>query len=263
MAIAVAMDTEWSDFVRRSLTDLHTHILPGIDDGAKDLEEACAMLRKGKENGVDRVMLTPHFYPLREQLEDFLCRRQQSWDRLMQVWDDKTMPQIQLGAEVRYSVELLDMDLSQLTLGGSEYLLLELSDQRLPAHLHEVADRLYSRGVTLVLAHVERCAYFREEPDRLLDLAALGVLMQVSAGALQNKKDQGFAKACLKNGLAQIIASDAHDLADRAPSLGVDTPKICEKLLQQGEQIAQIIWNHGTMPGFAAEPIRKTIFGYK
>ncbi len=249
--------------MRVSLTDLHTHILPQMDDGAQDLESAYAMLRKEKQSGVDRVMLTPHFYPLQEQLEDFLRRRQQSWDLLMQGWDSKSMPQVQLGAEVRYSVELLDMDLSQLTLGGSEYLLLELSDQRLPAHLHEVVDRLLMKGITVVLAHVERCTYFREEPNRLLKLAELGALMQVSAQALYDRKDQCFAKACLQSGLAQMIASDAHDLDKRAPHLGAVADKADADLILQTEQAARAIWDHKIVPGFVADPIRKTLFGYK
>lgn len=243
--------------MRRSLTDLHTHILPQMDDGAQSLEISCAMLRKEKQSGVDRVMLTPHFYPLRETYEAFLQRRQQAWERLQQVWDSESMPQLQLGAEVRYSAALADMDLAPLTLGGSEYLLLELSDQRLPAHLYEVADRLLMRGITVVLAHVERCTYFREEPDRLLKLAEFGVLAQVSAGALQDKKDQGFAKACLKKGLAQMVSSDAHNLTDRPPCLAT------VNIDDQAEQIAQAIWEHQRVPDFATGPIRKTLFGYK
>ena len=263
MATTAAMDSERSDFVRRSLTDLHTHILPHIDDGAKDLEASYAMLRREKERGVDRVMLTPHFYPLQEQLDDFLYRRQQAWDLLMQDWDANAMPQVQLGAEVRYSVELLDMDLSQLTLGGSEYWLLELSDQRLPAHLYEVGDQLLMRGITLVLAHIERCAYFREEPDRLLKLADLGVLMQVSAGALQNKKDRHFAQSCLQKGIAQIVASDAHNLEDRDPCLGFVANKIQEDVLTQAELAARAIWDKKPVSELVADPIKKTMFGYK
>jgi protein-tyrosine phosphatase len=149
--------------------------------------------------------------------------------------------------------------LSQLTLGGSEYLLLELSDQRLPAHLYQIADQLLMMGITPVLAHVERCTYFREEPERLLKLAEFGVLTQVSAAALQDKKDRGFAKACLQNGLAQVIASDAHNLADRAPCLS----GVPEQLMAQAERMARTIWKHQMAPDVACGPIRKTLFGYK
>ncbi len=261
--VTVATDTERSDFVRRSLTDLHTHILPQMDDGAINVEMACAMLRKEKANGVTRVMLTPHFYPLRESMEDFLYRRSEAWNFLVEHWDGARMPQIQLGAEVRYSAELLNMDLSQLTLGGSEYLLLELSDRRLPAHLHEVLDRMLMMGITPILAHVERCMYFREEPERLLRLVELGALMQVSAGAVLDKKDRGFAKACLRKGIAQFVASDAHNLTDRAPSLNAALRRYDEDLILHAESAARKIWNHQPLSGFEAYPIRKTIFGYK
>lgn len=249
--------------MRQSLTDLHTHILPQVDDGAKDLEMSCAMLRRQKESGVDRVMLTPHFYPLREEFDEFILRRQQSFELLMQAWDEAVMPQIQLGAEVRYSADLLKVDLDQLTLGGSEYLLLELSDQRLPAHLGNVVDQMLMKGITPVLAHVERCSYFRKEPDRLLKLIEIGALAQVSANALQEKKDKRFARACLENGLAHVIASDAHNLTQRIPCLGDVAEKQDVDMIQQAELFAGAIWEHKAVPVVAAGPIKKGLFGYK
>ena len=263
MVITAATDTERSDRVKYSLTDLHTHILPQFDDGADSLETAWEMLRVQKRSGVDRVMLTSHFYPLREELDSFLERRQLAYSELLSGWDAETMPELRLGAEVRYSAELLDMDLRQVTLGESDYLLLELSDTRLPSHIRDVADGMMMQGITPVLAHVERCTYFRKEPDRLLELISMGVLAQVSAKVLKDKEDKKFAKACLDNGLAHVIVSDAHGLKHRTPCLGSVTADAEPETIERAEKIARAVWNNETVPPFPVYGIKKTLFGYK
>ena len=175
------------------LTDLHTHILPGVDDGAGDLDTALQMLRAQKAGGVERVALTPHFYPLREPLAEFLQRRQQAYALLLSGWDDKAMPQLRLGAEVHYSPGLTDMDLRQLTLEKTDYLLLELSDTVQPALIEPVLQCMLDRGVIPILAHIERCVYFAEKPARLLRLIEMGVLAQISLRRLPDKRMQKFA----------------------------------------------------------------------
>ena len=109
-----------------TLTDLHTHILPGIDDGARNLEASLEILRRQKENGVERVALTSHFYPLREELQDYLDKRQRAYEELMSAWDAETMPQLRLGAEVHYSPSIVEMDLRSIALAQSDYLLIIL-----------------------------------------------------------------------------------------------------------------------------------------
>ena len=249
--------------MKYSLTDLHTHILPQFDDGSDSLETSWEMLRVQKKNGVDRVMLTSHFYPLREELDSFLERRKLAYSELLSGWDGSTMPELRLGAEVRYSAELLDMDLRQLTLGESDYLLLELSDTRLPSHIRDVADGIMMQGITPVLAHVERCVYFRKEPDRLLDLISMGVLAQVSAKVLKDKEDKKFARACLDNGLAHMIVSDAHGLKHRVPCLGSVAAETDERVVLRAEKIARAIWDNEMIPPFAVSGIKKTLFGFR
>ena len=150
-----------------SLTDLHTHILPGVDDGAKDLETSLQMLQMEKASGVNRVALTPHFYPLREPFDEFVARRQQAFEALTAAWDGETMPELKLGVEVRYSPQLAEFDLRQLTIGDSDYMLLELSNTEVPAHIGPVVDIIMQQGITPILAHIERCTYFRREPELL------------------------------------------------------------------------------------------------
>lgn len=240
-----------------SLTDLHTHILPHMDDGAKDLEMAQKMLWRQKEIGVERVMLTPHFYVSQEEPASFLQRRQRSFESLMSIWDKDSMPEVKLGAEVRYFPEVGELDLEKFTLGGGRYLLLELSYTSAPVRLLQAVDRLINQGVTPIIAHVERHSYFRNAPQRLLELAERGALAQVSVQAVEKEK-QKFAKLCLKYSLAQTVASDAHNLEDRAPCLGTGLQKQAE----QTERFARRIWDNREVPPFTVREMKKGLFGY-
>lgn len=262
MATIIATDIGQSDYMKQSLTDLHTHNLPEFDDGAKSLDIALQMLRMQKKSSVDRVALTPHYYPLREELQPFLERRQRAYDMLLSRWDGETMPDLRLGAEVRYSPLLTEINLRALTIGESDYLLLELSDTETPTHIEEVLKRMLQQGITPILAHVERCYYFRQLPDRLFDLIAMGALAQVTAKALVDRKDQKFAAACIKNGNAQIIASDIHDSSEGKACLGNISAKLNEGWILRGEEFAKAVWENNLPPAFTIKPITKTLFGY-
>ena len=244
------------------LTDLHTHILPGIDDGAADLEKALQMLRAQKANGVERVALTPHFYPLREEVEEFLEKRQGTYAQLMSNWDAETMPQLRLGAEVHYSPGLTEMDLRSLTLDKTDYLLLELSDTVMPAFIEQVFQCAQDQGITPVLAHVERCVYFAERPERLLRLIEMGALAQISLRMLPTRRIRNFAEVCLQNNVAQIIASDIHALGEGKSTLGELVEGLSEETVKQAEAFARAVWDNTQLPAFEPIPIRKKLFGY-
>ena len=244
-----------------AFTDLHTHILPGVDDGAKNLEKALEMLRLQKASGVDRVALTPHFYPLREEFQAFLEKRQRAYDELLPNWDRETMPDLRLGAEVHYSPTLVELDLRSLTIGKSNYLLLELSDTAFPAHIEAILKMMLQQGITPILAHVERCVYFLEEPSRLVHLVEMGALAQVSSKSMVEKKRQKFVEICLKKSVAQIVASDIHDLWEEKYLLGNIAPNTDGKITR-AEDFAQAVWDNAPPPVYKVNPIKKTLFGY-
>ena len=249
--------------MKQKFTDIHTHILPSVDDGAQSVEAALELLRLQKQSGVERVALTPHFYPQIEDLPDFLARRDESYTTLMSHWEENTMPQLQLGAEVHYSPTLVEMELDQLTLGGGNYLLLELPDGAIPVFAEQVVAHICHRGITPILAHVERFGYFRREPELLLRLIQAGALGQISAQALQNKKDRNFGKSCIKNGLGHVIASDLHNKTGKDLCLGEIAEGECEELVAWTESFAKAIWNNASLPSFAVCPIKQSILGYR
>lgn len=248
--------------MKQGFTDIHTHILPSVDDGAQSVEAALELLRLQKNSGVERVILTPHFYPQTEDLADFLARRAQAYATLMGQWEEATMPRLQLGAEVHYSPALVEMDLSQLTLGGGNYLLLELPDYEVPAYVEQVVARILQKGITPILAHVERCTYFRSQPEMLLRLVRIGALGQISARALLDKKSRSFGESCIKNGLGHFVASDLHCKTGKDLCPGKLAEGKYEELMAWTESFAQAVWNNTLVPSFAVSPVKKRIFGY-
>ena len=251
-----------SDQFACTLTDLHTHILPGIDDGAANLEQALQLLCLQKSKGVERVALTPHFYPLREDLEHFLMRRQRAYELLQNHWDADTMPQLQLGAEAHYSPKLVELDLHRLAIGQGKYLLLELSDMTYPTHIYRVLEMMLEQGIRPVLAHVERCAYFREEPEHLVRLVEAGALGQLSVGAFAKKNKQKFAKICLERNAAHILASDIHMAQEERAWLNNAPKYMREEAAMRAEMFARAIWDNSELPAFKVSPVKKKLFGY-
>lgn len=249
--------------MKQGYTDIHTHILPSVDDGAKNVEDALELLRLEKQSGVERVVLTPHFYPQIEALPDFLARREQSYSALMSQWEESTMPQLQLGAEVRYSPALVDMELERLTLGSGNYLLLELSDDKIPAYADQVVMRIRRKGITPILAHVERCVYFRRQPELLLRLIQTGALGQISAKTLLDRKDFCFGESCIQNGLAHIVASDLHNKKRKDLCLSEPADRKFGELIEWTERFAKAVWNNTSVPPFAVRSVKRNILGYR
>ena len=219
------------------MTDLHTHILPGMDDGAKTPEESLQMLRMERDQGVDTVVLTPHFYRDRERPEQFLARRRASAealrDALMALPEEeiRTMPRLILGAEVAWVPNLPDMpELYRMCMGRSKCLLLELPfsawSDPLFRQLRELMDRT---GITPVIAHVERYLSY-QKPERVRELLDLDVLVQVSAAPLLHPLRRGKVLGLLRERHAQFVASARHDTVSRPPDLGPAAEVLARKL---------------------------------
>lgn len=110
------------------MTDLHTHILPGIDDGAKNIEQSIQLLKAEIATGVNQIAFTPHFYFERQLPDDFLKAREQSHQRLMQEAERQGLRfQGKLAAELFFSTGLTQLDLKQFCIEGTNYLLMEFS----------------------------------------------------------------------------------------------------------------------------------------
>ncbi len=201
------------------MIDFHCHILPAVDDGSQSVQESLAMLSRLAEQGVDTVMATPHFHASRESVSDFLVRRQEAYDRLMAQMP-AGLPQIKLGAEVRYYQGISRMpQLKQLCMQDSRLLLLEMPLGKWTEYtLRELTDLASSHGIRLVMAHIER--YQKEQSATVWPrLLQSDILMQVNAPFFADLATRRKALKLLKNHSIHFLGSDSHNLSDRSPRL--------------------------------------------
>ena len=208
------------------MIDLHTHILPGMDDGSANVEESTALLATLKGQGVDTLAATSHFYADREDPDHFLCRREQA---LASLYTDL---QILPGAEVAYFPGMHQSEaLKDLCIGASQLLLVEMpfriwSDRV----IREVLAIREQQGLQVVLAHVDRYRG-RECMGRWAQtLLEEGVLFQVNADALLKTFGTGSLMAMVRSGNIHFLGSDCHNLTNRAPVIGAAVAKLSRKL---------------------------------
>ena len=202
------------------MIDFHTHILPHLDDGAKDTATALEMLGAQKAQGVTTVLCTPHYYGKRYP-DKFLSQRNGAYAHLKERIPDGIS--VRLGAEVHFTgINVPDYEqLCKLAIEGTNAILIELpfiakwTDRLLPA----LADFVYDTGYTPIIAHVERYREVLKKPSIVSQLIDMGCLIQVNARAFTEKKEKKFAFALLKHGFVHCIGSDAHDLERRSVDL--------------------------------------------
>jgi protein-tyrosine phosphatase len=194
--------------------DLHSHVLPGLDDGPVDLTGSVAIAREAAAGGVTVIAATPHVR------EDYPTSAVAIADALVTVREALRAASIGIevlpGAEVAFE-RLRHLDLDQLRAyglaGSPNYLLVELPFFGWPPGIHEQVQRLEEGGMTTVLAHPERNSAVQESPRRLAELVGGGVLVQVTAGSLAGGFGSTVARtanALLSGGLVHLVASDTH-----------------------------------------------------
>lgn len=204
-----------------ALADIHTHILPAIDDGAKNADEAIKLLLTEQRQGVTDVVLTPHFNLADCSVDEFLHARNTSFDVLREkIKETEVLNDIKLylGAEVRYDPNLIYTDIYKLCIENTSYLLLELSGSY-PFNFEQTVHWMLSQGVTPILAHIERYDYLVSNPKLLDELLSQGVIFQCNATSLFSKRSCGRVKKLIKKGYVQLLASDTHNLETRPPML--------------------------------------------
>lgn len=202
------------------MIDIHSHVLPGIDDGSRDAEESLAMLRLSARQGVHCMAATPHFYPMENSPERFLVRRQAAVEQLRAAWRPG-LPKLLLGAEVYFFEGMSHVEeLDTLCLEGTRLLLLEMPFSRWPDRVVAEAVSLQEqRGLTVLLAHIER--YFRWQPKGIWDeLLDMGLLMQCNANFFLDWRTKRKAARMLDEGKIHFLGSDAHNMTSRPPRLG-------------------------------------------
>lgn len=199
-----------------AMIDCHCHMLPGVDDGAKDETMALAMIEKSYNDGVTHIILTPHF---RKFDEGKRLKHKTVFENLKLSVKQKGIPvELYLGREVYYKDNLLEQT-KNLAIDGSPYVLVEFSTT-MEQNIEEIIFNLKVSKLKPIVAHVERYPYLKKEDYHQIRLT--GGLLQVNAGAIKGFEGFGkrrLVKFLLKNQLVDIVASDAHNLSNRKPNL--------------------------------------------
>ena len=205
------------------MTDLHTHILPGMDDGAQSPEDSLSLLRSQCLQNVSQIALTPHFRVDRESVQDFLKRRQSASERLKEAMDGQHLPvTVKPGAEVFYSSSLVRLDdIGALCLEGTPVLLIEFSPGLYPREATDSLYQLTRQGILPLIAHVERYAFVRNDPNLLCEWIDIGACTQMNATSLTaHPKWQKLLLKMIRHNLIHVLGSDTHSTSKRPPMLG-------------------------------------------
>ncbi len=202
------------------MIDIHCHILPEVDDGPNSWDVAVEMCRLAAADGITHTVATPH------------ANDRYVYDRayLSALLDQlraraATAPQFSLGCDFHLSFENLERVLENphnFTIGETNYLLIELSNYSIPTQLADCFRRLGDRGLTPILTHPERNPILQQSPQRVLEYAEQGCLVQVTASSLTGfwgERPEIIAHWLLDRSAVHVLASDAHESRRRLPVL--------------------------------------------
>jgi len=203
--------------------DLHSHLLPGIDDGSPDYETSLTMARAYVDQGVQCVACTPHILPglyhnSGPQIKTAVTELQQRLDeaaiplRLVAGADNHIIPDFVAGLKQG----------RLLPIGDSCYVLVEPPHHIAPVRLEDLFFSILLGGYIPILTHPERLSWIESKYDVMTTLAAKGVWMQLTSGSLSGRfgrRPRYWAQRMLEEGLVQILATDAHDTVRRPPDL--------------------------------------------
>lgn len=201
------------------MLDMHSHILFGVDDGPKTMEQSIEMLMQAEKEGITEIIATSHVcHPqYHVQSTDIL----QQVPQLQQAINERGIQlKIHTGHEVRITDDLLEQleKKEVLPLANSQYLLLELPSSTVPNYTKNIIVLLKSRGITPIIAHPERNKAIAEKPARLERLIREGAVAQITAGSLAGhfgKSVQKLSLDLVEANLVHTYGSDAHNLSTR------------------------------------------------
>lgn len=202
------------------MIDIHCHVLPDVDDGAKSWEMSVEMCRLAAADGIEHLVATPH---ANDRYSYDRARFQGMVDDLRQRTGGK--PAMSLGCDFHLSYENFQSALAEpqrFTIQGTQYLLVELSNYSVPSQINDCVSQLLERGVTPIITHPERNPILQPALKRVLGWVEQGCAVQVTASALTGEWGETTRRAAewlMKHDAVHVLASDAHDTKRRIPGL--------------------------------------------
>lgn len=204
------------------MIDLHCHLLPNIDDGPKSWEESIEMVSIAHQDGIKAAVTTPHWIQGTNYQPNSKTVKKMVKELNIKLEDEGIDFKVYPGMEIGITTNLPDLLNSGdiITLAEGNYLLLEIPYYSLPFGMEEIISGLRAIGKTAILAHPERSKELQENPQRILDLIDLGVLVQITASSLCGDFGDQARKCALefaRLGALDIVSSDAHSTTRRPP----------------------------------------------
>ena len=227
------------------MVDLHCHILPGLDDGARSLEEAVEMAKIAEAEGIERIVATPHLFREDFVVED-LGEIEEKRRLLTRTLETRNIHvKILRGAEVYIAHNLIDeirKNRDFLVINHHHYMFVEFPSSHVFSGVKELFFELMSEGITPIIAHPERNSVFASRPSFLYELVQLGSLVQANSGSfsgIYGRKVEQAVFLFLELHLVHFIASDGHNQRSLAPRL-LEAKKRAEEILGKGEAMALV-----------------------
>ena len=221
------------------VVDIHSHILPEVDDGSKSWEISVAMCHMAAADGITHQVATPHandrYHYDRAYLQDLIAHLQGLIG---------TELKLSLGCDFHLSYDNLQKVLAnpeRYTIEGSHYMLVELSNYSIPQQTTDCFTQLGDRGVTAIITHPERNPILRESPQQVLEWAEQGCVIQTTGSALTGfwgERVRRAAQWLLEHDAVHVLATDAHDTEKRVPVLSTAREAAAEIC---GEEVADAL----------------------
>jgi len=200
--------------------DVHYHLLFGVDDGPKTIDDSVALAEASIAEGVTHIVATPHAnlrYPFQPEIN------REKLQALQERFEGRLT--LALGCDFHLSYDnIADLEHhpSRYTVNGKQYLLVEFAELVIPRSLSDVLLRMRSRGIVPVITHPERNPVLAADPQRLKEWVGSGCLVQVTAGSLCGdfgRQAESMALHLVRKNLVHLVASDAHSVQGRPPSM--------------------------------------------
>ena len=205
------------------IVDIHSHIIPGIDDGSKNMEMTLEMLKNAEKEGTKEIVATPHY--LLEYGEATIEEVKNHVKEINAILENEKIDvKVYSGQEVYFTEKIIEdyMEGNIGTINDSRYMLIEFPMDKFDVNTFDILYELQVRDIVPIIAHPERYKPFIEKPSLINDFIDQGYLFQVNAGSIKGKFGQNVKKTAdlfLANNIYNFIGSDAHNIKSRNTGL--------------------------------------------